>query len=91
MPGSERVSTSYGPTNEVLPFFKFLQKKVSQIGKKNPLQKSCRKTSRYTEISFVNLENFFLQKFGPWSIQQAGLTSRIYLNQLLQKGFQFSS
>ena len=36
MPGSEAVSTLRWPKNDILSFFKFLQKKVSRLVKNNP-------------------------------------------------------
>ena len=35
-PGHETVSTLHQPKNDILPFFKFLQKEVSQLVKKTP-------------------------------------------------------
>ena len=36
MPGRKAVSTLHRPKNEILSFFKFLQKKVSRLDKKVP-------------------------------------------------------
>ena len=36
MPGSEAVSTLHWPKNDILSFFKFLQKKVSRLDKNTP-------------------------------------------------------
>ena len=36
MPGHEAVSTLHRPKNDILAFFKFLQKKVSRLDKKAP-------------------------------------------------------
>ena len=37
MPGSEAVSTLHRPKNDILAFFKFLQKKVSWLNKNAPV------------------------------------------------------
>ena len=44
MPGCEAVSTLHQPKNDMLEFFKFLQKKVSRLNKRNflHLQNECR-------------------------------------------------
>ena len=76
MPGSEAVSTLHRPKNDILAFFKFLQKKVSWLNKNAPvlfcivLGVVIWKThvakpldSSVQEFFFLKLGNFFLQKF----------------------------
>ena len=78
MPGSEAVSTLHWPKNDILSFFKFLQKKVSWLDKRNFLhllnESKCFATwffqittpkviQKFAGVIFVKPGNFFLQKF----------------------------
>ena len=78
MPIDLGVLTLHWLKNDILQFFKFLQKKVSRLEKKVfphfwinlggcKLQNSCGKTSRFIQIVqkiyFVKPGNFFLRKF----------------------------
>ena len=69
-PEQEIVSTLHRPKNDILPFFRFLQKKVFRLDKKAPAHfyttlgvVICKHHSIGEEISFVKPGNFFLQKF----------------------------
>ena len=72
MPGHEAVSTLHQPKNDILSFFKFLQKKVSRHDKIIFLHLLNESTGfatypqNYTKKCrsfFVKPRNFFLQKF----------------------------
>ena len=77
MPGREAVSTLHRPKNGIMEFFKFLQKKVSRLDKRNLLHSLneyewtwflqittpfCNYTKIYRKF-FVRAGNYFLQKF----------------------------
>ena len=80
MPRSETVSTLHWPKNDILLFFKLLQKKVSRLDKRNFLH--LLNESRVLPHDFANYNpksykkmwrnlfdyprNFFLQKFEKW-------------------------
>ena len=79
MPGREAVSTLHWAKNEILSFFKFLQKKVSRLDKENFLHllnldvfphAFCKlqppKLYKMCRSFIVKPENFFLQKFKKW-------------------------
>ena len=77
MPGSEAVSTLHWPKNDILSFFKLLQKQVSWLDKRNflhLLNESRCFAARLSKLQppklykilheyFVKPGTFFLQKF----------------------------
>ena len=73
-PGSETVSTLHQPKNDIPTFFKFLQKKVSQLVKKaqahfyptlgvvickNHVVRPLHSFNKYRKILFSSMETFF--------------------------------
>ena len=73
-PGSETVSTLHRPKNDIPTFFKFLQKKVSQLVKKAPAHfyptlgvvicknnvvRPLQSFNKYRKFLFSSLESFF--------------------------------
>ena len=74
MPGREAVSILHWPENEILSFFKFLQKKVSRLVKKAPAHfyptlgvvicknhvvRPLHSFNKYRKFLFSSLETFF--------------------------------
>ena len=74
MPGSQAISTLHRPKNDILSFFKFLQKKVSQLVKKaqahfhptlgvvickNHVVRPLHSFNKYRKILFSSMETFF--------------------------------
>ena len=88
MPGSEAVSTLHWPKNDILSFFKILQKKVPGLTKKLmhiscKLQKSsfnkCRKFLLSSLETFFckNLINLGMSSFGRCNVETASLAQTL--------------